>query len=106
LIGGLAHRRLPERFFFLRGGAGGGPAGRPRDECPLEPRGSRSLVLRFSRSRSWSLSSAAACATAAMAVSGGRNGPRRLRTMACCTIVQQFVVIQYRSRPAGNLITK
>ena len=29
LIGGLAHRRLPERFFFLRGGAGGGPAGRP-----------------------------------------------------------------------------
>ena len=25
--------------------------------------------------------------------------------IACCTIVQQFVVIQYTSRPAGNWIT-
>ena len=30
----LAHRRLPERFFFLRGGAGGGPAGLPFGSLP------------------------------------------------------------------------
>ncbi len=37
---------------------------------------------------------------------GGRIGPRRLRTIVCCTIVQKFVVIQYTSSPAGKLITK
>ena len=35
----------------------------------------------------------------------GRIGPRRLRTIACCTIVHTFVVIQYTSRPAGNCHT-
>ncbi len=33
-LSGLAHRLLPERFFLRRGGAGGGPLGRPFGSLP------------------------------------------------------------------------
>src|SRR5215211_8932524 len=124
---GIAHRRLPERFFFLRGDGGGGadrflraldddpPDGPPDD--PPDPLARAAVAGRPAgvlADEAVAVPAAAEPDDAPAAVGAGvlprcsmrsisdigassecgRSGPRRLRTIACWTIVQRFVVIQ------------
>src|SRR5215207_476140 len=109
----LAHLRLPERFFLRRGGAGGGPLGRPFGSLPATTGLLVAFGARVRKSGPSPPSSSSPSPLSFLIMSpsdsdswpGGRSGPRRLRTIACCTIVHRFVVIQYTSRPAGNCHT-
>src|SRR5262249_24337585 len=110
----VAHRRLPERFFFLRGERGGGAAGLlsgsfagggpprpprrpppPLAPPPLEPPppptpASAGLSVRIDLP----LDVPSAC-------TGAGGGPICRLIRYCCPIVHRFVVIQYTSSPAG-----
>src|SRR5215217_7515731 len=106
------HRRLPDRFFFLRGDRGGGVAGLRFSAVP-EPPPLATAAGRLAGAvpsapplLPWSIRSMMDIGGPASSSDGGRIGPSRLRTIVCWTIVQKFVVIQYTSRPAGKLITK
>src|SRR4051794_8947813 len=117
-IGGFAHRRLPDRFFFLRGGAGGAVVGRPLGSTPTfagsfaRPDGfgplsppSRGAGLPPPPPPPKPLKPPNNPPPESPGAVAGRSGPRRLRMIICCTIVHTFVVIQYTSRPAGNWMT-
>src|SRR4051794_1870940 len=117
--GRVAHRRRPERFFFLRGGAGGGPLpalpfavaeppspaataavgdSLPRGRLPPPPLPAALLLPPPAAASAFSFSLASLAAAAACS----RSGPRRFLMIDCCTIVHRFVVIQYTSSPAGK----
>jgi len=109
-IGSPTHRRLPDRFFFLRGDGGGGADGRlfgaGFEPAPPPAGTGRAGGVAAPSPPRWSVRSIIDMGGPSPSAEGGRIGPRRLRTIVCWMIVQKFVVIQYTSRPAGKLITK
>ena len=94
----LAHRRLPERFFLLRGGGGV-----PRPAGCVPPAGAAAGVGSLSSRRvGQGLSERlrrfpVRCPIQFAAGFGG--GGIRLLIADCCPSVQRLVVIQYTSRP-------
>src|SRR5207253_10895748 len=92
----VAHRRRPERFFFLRGGRGGGAELRSaaptpaRAGSPLGPRPRAGGALPSGEG------------PPPVPLPGGAGGaPMYCRISSCWPIVHRFVVIQYVSSPAG-----
>ena len=74
----------------------GRPSGPPPAPCPLLLVASTGggVVGCFSPERPWSIRSMIDIGGPSPSAEGGRIGPSRFRTIACCTIVQRLVVIQ------------
>src|SRR5205085_12184457 len=87
----FAHRRLPERFFFLRGARGGGEELAPR---PLTPARAGSPFGPFPLGASGFPLGEPRPPGSGPFPGGAAGAPMCRRITSCCPIVQRFVVIQ------------